>query len=176
MVTTYPTIRKQVTEDAREISQLDDLRTSWVAAYRQKHAEADWWAEGFGAVEHSPETQERVFRMAEQLAGRGIDRFAVFAALRHADAVPQASSGSLHEGVALQTQHLYVQGRAIRSDEPAEKLEQLFYYEVLLKNVGEAMVRRYQGSHQPASKREQVGFALTHEAVGKLVGDLTSES
>jgi len=117
LVTTYPTVNKQVIEVAREISQLDDLRTSWVAAYRQKHAEADWWAEGFGAVEHSPETQERVFRMAEQLAGRGIDRFAVFAALRHADAVPQASSGSLHEGVALQTQHLYVQGRAIRSDD-----------------------------------------------------------
>ncbi|TMG30885.1 MAG: hypothetical protein E6H93_07830 [Chloroflexi bacterium] len=114
MVTTYPTIRKQVTEDAREISQLDDLRTSWVAAYRQKHAEADWWAEGFGAVEHSVDTQERVFRMAEQLAGRGIDRLAVFATLRHADGVAQASSGRLHEG-DLQTRHLYLQGRAVRS-------------------------------------------------------------
>src|SRR5438132_10575333 len=117
MVTTYPTIRNQGAEDAREISELDDLRTAWVASYRQKHAEADWWAEGFGPVEHSPDTQERVFRMAEQLAGRGIDRLAVFAALRHADAVPQASSGSLHEGAALQTQHLYVRGRAIRSDD-----------------------------------------------------------
>ena len=98
MVTTYPTIRNQVTENAREISELDDLRTSWVAAYRQKHAEADWWAEGFGTVEHSLETQERVFRMAEQLVGRGIDRLAVFAALRHADGVAQAGSGRLREG------------------------------------------------------------------------------
>jgi hypothetical protein len=93
MVTTYPTIRKPVTEDAREISQLDDLRTSWVAGYRQKHAEADCWAAGFGAVQHSLDTQERVFRMAEQLAGRGIDRLAVFATLRHADGVAQGSSG-----------------------------------------------------------------------------------
>ncbi len=116
MVTTYPTIKKQVTEDAREISQLDDVRASWVAAYRQKHAEADWWAEGFGALEHSLDTQERVFRMAEQLAGRGIDRLAVFAALRHADGVAQASSGRLHEG-DLQTRHLYLQGRAVRSDD-----------------------------------------------------------
>ena len=116
MVTTYPTIKKQVTEDAPEISELDDLRTSWVAAYRQKHAEADWWAEGFGAVEHSTDTQERVFRMAEQLAGRGIDRLAVFAALRHADGVAQTSSGRLHEG-DLQTRHLYLQGRAVRSDD-----------------------------------------------------------
>src|SRR5438309_8745430 len=93
-----------------------DLRTSWGAAYLQKHAEADWWAEGFGAVEHSLETQERVFRMAEQLAGRGIDRLAVFAALRHADGVAQASSGTLHEG-DLQTGHLYLQGRAVRRDD-----------------------------------------------------------
>jgi len=116
MVTTYPTIKKQVTEDAPEISELDDLRTSWVAAYRQKHAEADWWAEGFGAVEHSLDTQERVFRMAEQLAGGGIDRLAVFAALRQADGDAQASSGRLHEG-DLQTRHLYLQGRAVRSDD-----------------------------------------------------------
>src|SRR5438270_7367892 len=117
MVTTYPTIKNDLAEDVREGSQLADVRTSWVAAYRQKHAEADWWAEGFGAVEHSLDTQERVFRMAEQLAGRGIDRLTVFAALRHADAVPQASSGRLHEGAALQTQHLYVQARAVRSDD-----------------------------------------------------------
>ena len=117
MVTAYPNIKSYLAEDAREINQLDEVRTSWVAAYRREHAEADWWAEGFGAVEHSLETQERVFRMAEQLAGRGIDRLAVFAALRHADAVPQANSGSLHEGAALQTQHLYVHGRAIRNDD-----------------------------------------------------------
>lgn len=116
MVTTYPTIRKQVTEDAREISQLDDVRTSWVAAYRKEHVEADWWAEGFGAVGHSLDTQERAFRMAEQLAGRGIDRLAVFAALRHADGVAQPSSGRLPEG-DLQTRHLYLQGRAVRSDD-----------------------------------------------------------
>src|SRR5438445_792169 len=97
MVTTYPTIRNQGAEDAREISELDDLRTAWVASYRQKHAEADWWAEGFGPVEHSPDTQERVFRMAEQLVGRGIDRLAVFAwaifelAARAEDAATQLS-------------------------------------------------------------------------------------
>ena len=117
MVPTYPNTKNDLAEDAPVISQLDDVRTSWVSAYRREHPEADWWAEGFGAVQHSLETQERVFRMAEQLAARGIDRLAVFAALRHADAVPQASSGSLHEGAALQTQHLYVQGRAVRSED-----------------------------------------------------------
>src|SRR5205807_9266057 len=53
--------------------------------------------EGFGAVEHSVETQERVFRMAEQLAGRAIDRLSFFAALRNADAVTQESSGRLQD-------------------------------------------------------------------------------
>jgi hypothetical protein len=90
MVTTYPTIRKPVTEDAREISQLDVLRTSWVAAYRQKHAEAEWWAEGFGAAQHSLDTQERVFRMVEQLVARSVSRPSIFAALRRADAVAQS--------------------------------------------------------------------------------------
>jgi len=116
MVTTYPTIKKQATEDAREISQLDDLRTSWVAAYPHKHAEADRWAEGFGAVGHSLDTQERVFRMAEQLVGRAINRLSVFAALRRADAVAQESTGSLQES-APQTRHLYLQGRAVRNDD-----------------------------------------------------------
>src|SRR5207248_8381707 len=116
MVTTYPTIRNQGTEDASEMSQLGDLRTSWVAVYRRDHAEADWWAEGFGAVEHSLKTQEHVFRMAEQLVGRGIDRLAVFAALRQADGVAQSSTETLQEG-ALQTRHLYLQGRAVRSDD-----------------------------------------------------------
>jgi len=54
--------------------------------------------------------------MAEQLVGRGIDRLAVFAALRQADGVAQSSTGTFHEG-ALQTRHLYLQGRAVRSDD-----------------------------------------------------------
>jgi hypothetical protein len=116
MVTTYPIIERQVTEDAREISQRDDLRTSWVAAYRRNHAEADWWAEGFGAVKHSVETQERVIRMAEQLVSRAIDRLFVFAALRHADAVAQENSASPQES-APQAGHLYLQGRPLRNDD-----------------------------------------------------------
>ena len=116
MVTTYPDNRHRVTEDSAQISQLDDLAIAWVQAYRQNHPEADWWAQGFGAVEHSAETQERVFRMAEQLVGRAIDRLSVFAALRRADAVARESSGRLQES-APQTRHLYLQGRAVRNDD-----------------------------------------------------------
>src|SRR5207245_8646854 len=91
----YPDNQRRVTEDSAEISPLNDFAIAWVVAYRRNHPEADWWAEGFGAVEHSVERQERVFRMAEQLAGRAIDRLSVFAALRRADAVAQESGRRL---------------------------------------------------------------------------------
>ncbi len=65
-----------------------------------------------------------------------------------------------------------VHGHALlRSDEPAEKQDDLFYYELLLQQSGAAFVRRYRGSRQP-TKREQVSFILTREALGKLVEDI----
>lgn len=116
MVTTYPNIESSVTEDPREISPLADLRTSWVVAYRQNHPEADRWAEGFAGVEHSLETQERVFRMAEQLVSRAIDRRSIFAALRRADATAQEAGGRF-QASATQPRHLYLQGRAITEED-----------------------------------------------------------
>lgn len=61
----------------------------------------------------------------------------------------------------------------LRSDEPAQKAGDRFYYEVLLERTGHASVRRFKGS-TTAAKREQVAFALTREAVGKLVEDLAA--
>jgi len=63
----------------------------------------------------------------------------------------------------------------LRSDVPARRGDDLFYYEVVLKGAGEAAVRRYHSSHQPATRREQIPFALTHESLAKLQGDLTAE-
>ncbi len=64
---------------------LDDRRTVWVYEYRRDHAQANLWAIGLRQVSHSVETQERVFRMAEQLARRGVDRSDLFTALEEAD-------------------------------------------------------------------------------------------
>ncbi len=61
----------------------------------------------------------------------------------------------------------------LRSDQPAQKADDLLYYEVLLHRTGSATVRRYKGSVQPV-KRQAVGFALTREALGKLVEDLAA--
>jgi hypothetical protein len=62
----------------------------------------------------------------------------------------------------------------LRSQQASRRGEQLFYYEVLLKNSSSATLRRYQASNGNG-KREQVVFALTHEALAKLVGDLIAD-
>jgi hypothetical protein len=65
-------------------------------------------------------------------------------------------------------------GQAIlRSTKPAQKSENLFYYEVMLDRSGSACLRRYQGSYQ-SGKRKQVGFVLTREAIAKLAADLAA--
>lgn len=63
----------------------------------------------------------------------------------------------------------------LRSHEPAARGDDLHYYEVLLTGAGDAGVRRYHASRQGSERREQVPFALTHEALGKLADDLTAD-
>jgi hypothetical protein len=63
----------------------------------------------------------------------------------------------------------------LRSREAARRGDDLFYYELLLKGTSEALLRRYRAAALPNSRREQVAFPLTHEAVAKLVGDLTAD-
>jgi hypothetical protein len=66
---------------------LDGRRIHWVQAYRARRRPADCWARGYELVRHSIESQERVFRMAEQLAARNItgNGFPVFDVLAAAD-------------------------------------------------------------------------------------------
>jgi hypothetical protein len=63
----------------------------------------------------------------------------------------------------------------LRSEEPAQRGEDRYYYEVLRRGSLEAIVRRYHGSRQPGGRREQVPFALTHEAIAKLAADLATD-
>ncbi len=63
----------------------------------------------------------------------------------------------------------------LRSDTPAAKGEERFYYEVHLKGRGLASVRRFRGTLAAPARREQVLFALTHEALARLADDLTAE-
>jgi len=60
----------------------------------------------------------------------------------------------------------------VRSDDPSKRGENVAYYEMLLKGTKEIVVRRFEADAKGGRKREQVGFALTHEALAKLVADL----
>ncbi|HTU93735.1 MAG TPA: hypothetical protein VMF69_26885 [Gemmataceae bacterium] len=62
----------------------------------------------------------------------------------------------------------------LRSEEPGQLGDERFYYEVLLSGDGGSVVRRYQSPHTGQPRRQQVAFTLTHEALAKLVRDLTA--
>ncbi|HET6573226.1 MAG TPA: hypothetical protein VFG68_06465 [Fimbriiglobus sp.] len=59
----------------------------------------------------------------------------------------------------------------LRSDGPTVKGDDRLYYEVHLRGLSHATVRRYRGS-RAGTRREQVAFALTHEVLAKLAEDL----
>jgi hypothetical protein len=57
----------------------------------------------------------------------------------------------------------------LRSDRPTEKGDEKAYYEIVLAGTTKATVRRYRAEF---GKREQVAFAVTREALAKLVDDI----
>jgi hypothetical protein len=59
----------------------------------------------------------------------------------------------------------------LRSGAPAKKGERVAYYEVRLFGLDRAVVRRF-AADRTQSGREQVSFALTHEVLAKLAGDI----
>jgi hypothetical protein len=66
-------------------------------------------------------------------------------------------------------------GEAIlRSDEPSTRGDELHYYEVRLSGCTHAVVRRFHANRAAGTRREQVAFALTHEVLAKLAGDIAS--
>jgi hypothetical protein len=62
----------------------------------------------------------------------------------------------------------------LRSESPARRGEALHYYEVVMAARGDATLRRYE-ARRDAGGRTQVPFALTHEVVAKLAGDLAAD-
>jgi hypothetical protein len=63
------------------------------------------------------------------------------------------------------------QEAVLRSASPARKGDDLTYYEVRLSGLTTAVVRRHAAS-RVVSGRTQIAYALTHEAIAKLAGDL----
>lgn len=65
----------------------------WVELYKSKNQAADRWAFGYGVIDHSIETQARVFAMTELLSARGVvgDGVPLFDLLMAADRVSSAA-------------------------------------------------------------------------------------
>jgi len=56
----------------------------------------------------------------------------------------------------------------LRSKKPAERKDELHYYEVLLGASGDAGIRRY-AAQRGDGQRRAIPFTLTHDALGQLV-------
>ena len=106
---------------------LDGRRTAWVCEYRHANPMAHSWASGLRDGSHSMETQERVFRMAEQLSRSGVDRTDLFTALEDAD---RCLAASIDPHLAAEAGYrvistlvpLALESLAIRADEDESNL------------------------------------------------------
>ncbi len=88
-----------------------------VALYRRRHPEADRWAVGYGAINHTVETQARVFTTAELLAAREVkgDGVSLFDLLHAVDRVASAAMWLVaHETYAL---NVYLDGRDLTPED-----------------------------------------------------------
>ncbi|MFQ5796175.1 MAG: xylulose 5-phosphate 3-epimerase [Candidatus Bipolaricaulia bacterium] len=89
----------------------------WVALYRKKNPEANRWAAGYGPIEHTVETQARIFNMAKMLATRGTkgDEVPLFDVLYALDRITSAAMWLVvHETYA---QNVYLDGRDLASED-----------------------------------------------------------
>lgn len=92
-------------------------REEWVALYRSKNPAAARWAAGYGQINHTVETQARVFRMAELLEAQGGhgDGVPLFEVLYAADRVAGAAMWlAVHETYA---QNVYLDGRDLAAED-----------------------------------------------------------
>ena len=64
----------------------------------------------------------------------------------------------------------------LRSQTPARRGQMVSYFEILLRGTKSATLRRFRAYQEPGHRREQVAFPITHEALAKVISDLTTES
>lgn len=63
----------------------------------------------------------------------------------------------------------------LRSATPSKRGSSVGYYEVALTGTEKAVVRRFQADVGAGTPRTQVGYALTHEVLAKLVDDIVRD-
>ena len=97
-------------------------QSNFAELYRQQHPEANRWAAGYDQIDHTLETQARVFAMAEQLIARQIiDRSTLFERLYALDRVASAAMWLVvHQTYA---QRVYLDGRDLQPEDFKTKPE-----------------------------------------------------
>jgi hypothetical protein len=88
-----------------------------------------------------------------------------------AERVSQRGTGLLENLHVVEVDALRRQAQ-LRSEEPSQRGDEVFYYELLLTGTYEVLLRRYKASRQGTGRREQVASPITHEALAKLVSAL----
>ena len=88
-----------------------------------------------------------------------------------ADGIAARVSG-LMEGLKVLEVDETANEALLRSDDPSRKGGVAFFYEVRLAGLARATVRRFKADTAAATRREQIAFAVTHEVLAKLVGDI----
>lgn len=100
---------------SRDKSAANLIRTrEWVERYHENNPDARRWAAGYGAINHTIETQARVFQMADYLRmhGLGGDGVPIFDLLYALDRITSASMWIVvHETYA---QNVYLDGRDLQ--------------------------------------------------------------
>ena len=89
----------------------------WVNQYRSFNPAADQWAKGYGAIEHTAETQARVFDLAQRLLASGLngDGVPLFELLQALDMVTNAAMWVVaHETYA---NNVYLDGRDLAPED-----------------------------------------------------------
>jgi hypothetical protein len=87
-----------------------------------------------------------------------------------AEAVARRATG-LMEPLSVYEVDTTLNEAVLRSQAPSARGEALAYYEIRLHGLSRAVVRRFNAA-KAVPAREQVAFALTHEVLAKLAGDI----
>jgi hypothetical protein len=148
----------QVPGEGRHVLTVPDAGSGWAAAItveRQESVGCQVW-------------DLTVRRSAATSPNRGAELQA------WADRVAQRVSGLL-ESLKVVEVDVERNEALLRSAEPTRRGNSVSYYEVLLRGTAEAVARRFQATAHGKARRQQIPFALTHEALAKFAGDLAAE-
>jgi len=88
-----------------------------------------------------------------------------------AQQIARRATGLLEKLTVLEIDNIR-QEALLRSEEPSHNRDKIAYYEILVKAQGDASLRRFEASQEAHTRRVQVAFALTNEALAKLATDL----